>query len=131
MSIIKIKNVSKEYIKEKQLIYAIKNVTYTFEKGKLYAIMGNSGAGKSTLLQCIGLLDSVTNGNIYIDEKEITKLNDIEISNIRKKKIGFIFQNYYLNPSMSAYENVMLPIILDKKISFKAKKKTPRTWGVL
>lgn len=122
MSIIQLKNISKIYDKDNEQIYALKNVTFNFEKGKFYAIMGNSGAGKSTLLQCIGLLDSINSGKIFINGKDSLVLNDDEISKIRKENIGFVFQSYYLNPIMKAYENVMIPMYLNKEISRENRK---------
>lgn len=122
MSIIQLKNISKIYDKDNEKIYALKNVTFNFEKGKFYAIMGNSGAGKSTLLQCIGLLDCVNSGEIFINGKDSLILNDDEISKVRKENIGFVFQSYYLNPIMKAYENVMIPMYLNKEMSREERK---------
>ena len=105
MSVIKLKNVIKKYNKDKEEICALNNVTLDFNRGKFYAIMGNSGSGKSTFLQCIGLLDSNYDGKIYINNQDVSNLNDDELSEIRADEIGFIFQSYYLNPNMNAIEN--------------------------
>lgn len=122
MYIISIKSIYKEYVKDNDVIKALKNVSYNFEKGKFYAIMGESGAGKSTLLNCIGLLDDITDGKIKINNVDVVNLSDDELSKIRKEEIGFVFQDYYLNPNMTSCENVMLPLYLDKNINNKEKK---------
>ncbi len=115
MSAIKIKNLTKKYQLNDEQIVALDNLSYEFEYGKLYVIMGHSGSGKSTLIQCLGLLDKVNTGEIYIDNKLVNRMTDNEQNEIRNKKIGFVFQSYYLNNTMRAYENVMLPMILNKK----------------
>lgn len=121
--IVKIENAFKKYFKENETILALNNVSYSFELNKFYGIMGPSGSGKSTFLQCIGTLDSLTSGKIFINGKDISSLNDNDLSFLRKKEIGFVFQDFYLNQNMKSYENVMLPIILDKGLSYEQKKK--------
>ena len=123
MEVIKLENVSKKYIKDKEEIVVLDKVNITFEEGKFYAIMGNSGSGKSTLLQCIGLLDKIDSGKIYINNSDVSKLNDDEISELRKENIGFIFQDYYLNPIMTAQENVMLPLYLYPNMSNEERRR--------
>lgn len=122
MQAIVLENVFKTYNKDNQKICAIKGISLSFEKGKFYAIMGNSGAGKSTLLQCIGLLDSIDSGTIKINNKDISLLNDEELSKMRKENIGFIFQSYYLNSIMKSYENVMIPMYLYRQMTQKQRK---------
>ncbi len=117
MNAINIKNVVKKYQLKEELILAVNDVTYNFEYGKMYAIMGHSGSGKSTLIQCMGLLDDVTKGDIYINELNVSKLSNNEKNKIRNKEIGFIFQNYYLNNTMKSYENVMLPMLINEKLN--------------
>lgn len=85
----------------------------------MYAIMGHSGSGKSTLIQCLGLLDNVTSGKIYIDNEDVSKKTVDEQNKLRNIKIGFVFQDYYLNNTMKAYENVMLPMLINKKYKNK------------
>ena len=122
MNIIEIKNAHKEYYKDGMKIEAINNINAKFNLNKLYVIMGNSGSGKTTLIQNLGLLDTLTSGKIYIDGKDTSKLNDIEKAKIRKEKIGFVFQSFYLNPNMKAIENVMLPMFLNKDMSNAERK---------
>lgn len=110
--LIELKNVSKVYEKKDEKIIALDNINYNFESGKFYAITGHSGSGKSTLINILGTLDKVTSGIYKLDGKDISTLDDNELSKIRNKKIGLIFQNYNLEQKMKAYENVMLPMLL-------------------
>ena len=97
MSKIEIVNGYKEYIKNKEKIVVLNNINTKFEEGKTYAIMGNSGSGKTTLLNILGTLDILTSGKMLIDSEEILRLKENEKAYIRMKKIGFIFQEFYLN----------------------------------
>lgn len=117
MIAIKISNITKKYHLKDELVIAINDLSYEFEYGKMYAIMGHSGSGKSTLIQCLGILDKVDSGKIYINGNDINKMSVKEQNGIRNDKIGFIFQSYYLNTTMRAYENVMLPMLINKKNS--------------
>lgn len=85
----------------------------------MYAIMGHSGSGKSTLIQCLGLLDNINSGKIYIDNEDTSKMSLSKQNSIRNDKIGFVFQDYYLNNTMRAYENVMLPMLINKNYNDK------------
>ena len=112
-----IKNLTKIFkISGKKDIMALDNVNATFEKGKMYAIIGESGAGKTTLINVLGLLDDYTDGEYIIDNKPINKLTEDEKADMRMKKFGFVFQSYYLNPKLKAYENVMIPMFINKDI---------------
>lgn len=117
MAIIELKKCLKKYEKDGNIIIAVNKITRVFEAGKLYVIIGASGAGKSTLLQCIGLLDKFTDGNLYINNQNIKHLTTNELADIRKKHIGFIFQNYYLSPNLNALQNIMLPLYLNKNLN--------------
>lgn len=112
--IIRTNNLGKKYSDK---VEAVKDVNLELEKGKFYAIMGHSGSGKTTLLQLLGLLDKMTSGELYIDDNNVAKLNEKQKSKIRMEKIGFVFQAFYLNPKLKAYENVMLPMYINNKIS--------------
>ena len=114
-----IDNLTKEY--KKNNVVAIKNVSYKFEDGKFYAIMGRSGSGKSTLLQILGLLDVPTTGSLTIDKKDVLNLSEKEKTKIRLNKIGFVFQDNYLNNNLNVYENLMLPLIVNNKLSIAGK----------
>lgn len=113
MSEIEIVNGEKAYIKNKEKIKVLENLNLKFEKGKLYAIMGESGSGKTTFLNIIGTLDNFTSGKLLIEDKDISHLKEDEKANIRMRKIGFIFQEFYLNPNMTVEENIEQPMYIN------------------
>ena len=115
-------NLEKEYYTKDETIIALKDFTYSFEKGKFYAIMGHSGSGKSTLIRILGLIDTYSNGRYVLNNKDTSKLNDFELSKMRMNEIGFIFQEFYLEESLKAYENVVLPMLINNKIEKKERK---------
>ena len=103
----------------------IKEITTEFEQGKFYAIMGHSGSGKSTLLNILGLLDKPTEGKIYIEDKEVPVFRTDLRADIRRDKLGFIFQKFYLHPNLKVLDNVMMPMLLKKGTRLEeGKKKT-------
>lgn len=114
--VIKVKKLCKTYNQKNKEIDVLKKLDYEFESGKFYAIMGRSGSGKSTFFNLIGAIDSEFSGNIIIDDKDISKMSDNELSELRNRKIGFIFQNYFLDDYLNAYENVVLPMLVNKDI---------------
>ena len=116
---LEIKNGYKEYIKNKEKIIVLDNINVKFEKGKLYAIMGNSGEGKTTLLNILGTLDTLTKGEVLIDNIKIAELSEKDKAELRMKKIGFVFQEFYLNPNMSVEENIMQPMYINRKYNNK------------
>lgn len=118
-----IENISKIYKTKDKEIKALNNITYKFESGKMYAIMGHSGSGKSTLISILGLIESSTSGKITINNQDISKLNDNELANYRRKYIGFVFQDFYLDEHLKAYENVILPMLINKDIKKEDRKK--------
>ncbi len=87
----------------------------SFEKGKFTAIMGPSGSGKSTLMHCIAGLDGLTSGSVFIGDTDLSTLSDKQLTELRREKIGFIFQAFNLIPTLNAYENITLPLTLGKK----------------
>jgi ABC-type lipoprotein export system ATPase subunit len=112
--IIRASNIRKLYSGK---VEAVKNVSLELEKGKFYAVMGHSGSGKTTLLQLLGLLDKMTSGELYIDGRNVSNLNENQKARMRMEKLGFVFQAFYLNPKLKAYENVMLPMYINEKYS--------------
>ncbi|HDD71435.1 MAG TPA: ABC transporter ATP-binding protein [Candidatus Aenigmarchaeota archaeon] len=110
MSLIKLENVSKVYRMGETKVQALKNINLKIEKGENVVIIGPSGCGKSTLLHLMGCLDRPTKGKVLIDGRDVSKLSDNELAKIRREKIGFIFQFFYLIPTLTALENVMLPM---------------------
>jgi putative ABC transport system ATP-binding protein len=93
-------------------VHALDGVSVSFEPGRFTAIMGPSGSGKSTLLHCLAGLDSLTEGAIFIGETYLAELNDKKLTELRRKQVGFIFQAYNLIPTLTARENIMLPMML-------------------
>ena len=91
---------------------ALDNVTVAFEQNKYTAIMGPSGSGKSTLMHCLAGLDTLSSGAVYIGDTYLSKLNDKELTELRRKSVGFIFQAYNLIPTLTAEENIKLPLML-------------------
>lgn len=114
---LKLENIEKKYmLKNNEEVIALKNINLIFENNKFYGIFGHSGSGKSTLVQILGLLDDYDSGVYLIDNMNAKKLNENKKNQIRMSKFGFIFQSFYLNPKISAIENVMLPMVINKKI---------------
>ena len=111
-----LKNGLKEFSLRNEKITAMDNVNLEIKTGKLYVIMGHSGSGKSTLIQILGLLDNLTSGNLYINGQDVSNISEDEKADIRQKEIGFVFQSFYLNPKLTAIENVMLPMYINKDI---------------
>ena len=103
---------SKVYGSGDSAVYALNQVSVEFRKGEFTAIMGPSGSGKSTLMHCIAGLDELTEGTAVIDNVELSTLNDKSLTQLRREKIGFIFQSFNLVPTLSADENIRLPLML-------------------
>jgi putative ABC transport system ATP-binding protein len=110
---IQVRKVSKIYLQGKQEICALSDVTFSIGKGEFISIMGASGSGKSTLLNLIGGLDQPSMGEIFIDGSPLHGISDDELTLIRRRKIGFVFQFFNLLPILTAEENVGLPLLLD------------------
>jgi len=108
--VLEVNHLTKIYGDGDNKVKALDNVSFSIERGDVVLIVGSSGSGKSTLLNMIGLLDSPTNGEIFIDEINTTTLNDDQISSFRNKKLGFIFQFSNLLSDLSVLENILLPI---------------------
>lgn len=106
---IKLNKISKSYIKNKKKIEILKDISYEFEYGKIYCIYGKSGVGKTTLIEIIGAIKNVDYGNVTIDNICLQKMPENERSNLRKNKIGFIFQSFNLIDNLNVLENVLLP----------------------
>ena len=131
MSILQTTELKKYYGAEPNITRALDGVTLSIEKGEFVAIVGTSGSGKSTLLNMIGGLDVPTSGQVVVDGKELSKLKDEELTVFRRRKIGFIFQNYNLVPVLNVFENIVLPVELDgNKVDKKFMKEVVRMLGL-
>lgn len=118
----KLININKTYKTKAGELHILKDINIEFNNNNFYAIMGRSGSGKSTLVNILGLLDNYDSGEYIIDNKDISKLNDKEKSYIRGLSIGFVFQSFYLNNNLTALENVMLPLYINKEINKRDRK---------
>lgn len=108
---IECKNIKKIYINGDVETIALKDISFKIAKGEFVSIIGPSGSGKSTLMHILGALDTPTSGKYFLDGSEVSKLNDDELSDLRKNKIGFVFQSFNLLPRTTVMRNVMMPMI--------------------
>ncbi|WP_455950420.1 ABC transporter ATP-binding protein [Eubacterium sp.] len=124
--IVEIKRIEKYYGNKSSLTKAIDGISFDVDKGEFVAIMGASGSGKTTLLNCISTIDKVTAGNIYVGGIDITKLKNKELNKFRREELGFIFQDFNLLDTLTAYENIALALSIQnvgaKEIDRKIKK---------
>lgn len=109
---IELKNVNKIYGSGEGAVHALKDVSITIEDGKFTAILGKSGSGKSTLMNIIGALDSPTDGEVFANGKNLTKMSQNELAEYRNKTTGFVFQSFYLEPTFTVLDNVAMPLII-------------------
>jgi len=112
--VLEIKNVEKYYGTKGSLTKALDDISLSVDKGEFVGIMGASGSGKSTLLNCISTIDKVTGGSILVNGKDITKLKSREITRFRREELGFVFQDFNLLDTMTAYENIALALSIQK-----------------
>lgn len=108
-------NLKKYYGNEKNVVKAVDGINFEVDCNEFVAIVGKSGSGKSTFLHCAAGLDKPTSGNVFINGEDIYSVNDKRLSEIRRKELGFIFQNFNLIPTLNVYDNIILPIHLDGK----------------
>lgn len=114
-NILEVRNIEKYYGNKEAVTKAINDISFSVEKGEFVGIMGPSGSGKSTLLNCISTIDNVTTGHIFIDNVDITRLKGSKIEDIRRDKLGFIFQDFNLLDTLTAYENIALALTINNK----------------
>jgi len=117
---VEMKDVSKIYKRGKSEFRALNGISLSIKEGEFLSVMGPSGSGKSTLLHLIGALDKPTSGNILIDSIALSSLSDDDLSQIRREKVGFIFQQFNLLPTLTARENVLLPLKIANRVSSEA-----------
>ena len=115
MVVLQALEVTKQYRMGKVTVEALRGINLTIQKGEFVAVMGPSGSGKSTLLHLLGGLDTPSSGEIYLAGQPLSRLNDRELTLLRRRKVGFIFQFYNLLPTQTAQENVALPLLIDGK----------------
>ena len=108
---INIHNITKTYNKGATKVEALKEISFSIENGEMVALMGASGSGKSTLLSLIGGLDKCDSGSISVDEENISALNADKLADFRRNKVGFVFQQFHLIPTLSVVENIILPLL--------------------
>jgi putative ABC transport system ATP-binding protein len=120
--IIKIENLTRVFHVGSEDVHALKGITFSIREGEFVSIMGASGSGKSTLLNILGCLDKPTSGSYFIDDVDVSNRSKNELSTIRNRKIGFIFQNYNLLARTSALENVELPLMYNPTVSSKERR---------
>jgi putative ABC transport system ATP-binding protein len=123
MALISVESVSKDYQLGKTQIHAIKNISFSVEKGDFLSVVGPSGCGKTTLLNLIGCIDKPTAGRIHFDGEDVANFTDNREADTRLKKIGFIFQSFNLIPVLNIYENIEFPLILNKTKRKQRKKR--------
>lgn len=125
-NILKIDTIEKYYGKNGSLTKALDNLSFTVQKGEFVAIMGASGSGKTTLLNCISTIDKVTSGHIYVGNTDITKLRGNALNKFRREELGFIFQDFNLLDTLTAYENVALALSI-QNVLYKEMDKQIKT----
>ena len=118
MNIIEVKNMNKSFPSGREVAHVLKDINLTVEQGEFVSIMGPSGSGKSTLLYLLGGLDMPTDGNVSVNGKDLGKLNDKQLCEMRSRDMGFVFQFYNLVPNLNVEDNILLPLMIDgKKVS--------------
>lgn len=113
MEILRVENLCKIYGEGETTVNALKNVSFSLEKGELAAVVGESGSGKSTLLNCIGALDNPTSGTVLIDRQNLFAMREEERTIFRRRNIGFVFQFFQLVPELNVEQNIIFPLLLD------------------
>jgi putative ABC transport system ATP-binding protein len=122
--LVKLTNITKIYHTGASEFHALKGVDFHLDRGEMVAIVGASGSGKSTLMNIIGFLDHCTTGRYFFDNEDVSRLHEDELAKIRNKKIGFVFQSFFLLPRLNALQNVMLPLFYRGEEKNTAKEKS-------
>lgn len=117
MTIIECKNLTKEYLSGENVVKAVDDVSVSFAQGEFCAVTGPSGSGKSTLLHVLSSLEKPTSGEVIYAEKPLSSYNDNQLSILRRRRFGFVFQAYNLVQELTGYENILLPVMLDRRRS--------------
>ncbi len=120
--LIRLEHITKNYVNKHHNILVLDNISIDFSKQKFYLIIGHSGNGKSTLINILGLIDSKFEGNYLIYGNEVSTLNNKDLAKIRMQHVGFIFQDFYLDPYLKAIENVLVPMYINENILKESRK---------
>lgn len=120
---IKATGLTKIYLRGSEKVYALKNVDFQVRRGEILSVIGRSGSGKTTLLNLIGCLDTASEGNLIINNIDVTKMPEKDLIKIRRENIGFVFQLFYLIPTLTAFENAILPLLFTKQLGRQEKVK--------
>ena len=128
MSILVLRNVTKDYFTDEQPVRALNNLSLEISRGEFVALVGRSGCGKSTLLSLAGAMDFPTSGTVEVDGVATTSLRDDALANIRREKIGFIFQSFQLIHTLTVFENVELPLLLAAKRNARETAREKLSW---
>ena len=120
--LIRLEHITKNYVNKHHNILVLDNISIDFSKQKFYLIIGHSGNGKSTLINILGLIDSRFDGNYTIYGQEVSTLDDKDLAKIRMQHVGFIFQDFYLDPYLKAIENVLVPMYINENILKESRK---------
>ncbi len=113
MNMLEVQSISKTYGNGEAAVHALKNVSFSVPKGEFVAVVGESGSGKSTLLNILGALDSPTSGKVFVDGKDIFKMEDRNLTIFRRRNVGFVFQSFNLIPELTVEQNIIFPVLLD------------------
>jgi putative ABC transport system ATP-binding protein len=124
MKIVELNNVHKTYMLGKTEVHALRGLGFSIDKGDFVAIAGPSGSGKTTILNMVGCVDTPTDGDVIVDGKDVSHLNDKQLTRFRLHRIGFIFQSFNLIPVLNVYENIEFPILLKREIGSKERRET-------
>ena len=127
-TILRIDNVEKYYGNRSSLTKAIDNISFEVDKGEFVAIMGASGSGKTTLLNCISTIDRVTSGRIYVGGQDITELKGNKLNRFRREQLGFIFQDFNLLDTLTAFENIALALSIQGVHAKEIQKRVSQTF---
>ncbi|MBO4878425.1 MAG: ABC transporter ATP-binding protein [Ruminococcus sp.] len=122
MSLLRIENIEKYYGNKSSLTKAIDGISFSVDKGEFISIMGASGSGKTTLLNCISTIDRVTAGHIYLEDEDVTAIKGKALNRFRREKLGFIFQDFNLLDTLTAYENIGLALSIQKRPAAEIEK---------